>query len=133
MEYLINVAFTFSAFLPFLLLLALAIILLRPLAGVVTQDEELTEKIAKRRGAVAISAGILALFFILFSAIQPSNTYKHTGYNREADDRRLKQVIEQQTNAALEIQDRTRQPDLTREERQQHFEKLVDRSRFTKE
>jgi len=136
-EYLINIAITAGAYLPLVVFVVIVALLMKPVAAMVAElndDPSLVDKVTKHRGKVFKAAGVFALLIIVFAAMQPSNTYKHTGYDREADDRKFREVIERQRSQTVPvIQDRTRQPDLTREERQDRFESLVDRSRFNKD
>lgn len=136
MEYLINIAITAGAYLPLIVCIVVIGMLIKPVAKMIAElnnDPNLENKIVQHRGKVFKLAWVVAALVVLFSAMQPSNTYKHVGYDREAEDRQIKSALEAQHQRAVpEIKDRTRQPDLSREQRQERFEELVDRSRFDK-
>lgn len=136
-EYLINVAITAGAYLPLVFFTLVVALLMSPVAHFISEfkgEPLIVEAITKHRITVFKFAAILTLLILLFSALQPSNTYKHTGYNRDIEDQRINVSLENQhTKPLREITDRTRQPDLTREQRQDRFEELVDRTRITKQ
>lgn len=135
-EYLINIAITAGAYLPIVVFIVLIGLMLRPIAQMIAElndDPDLENKIVKHRGKVFKLAAVVAVLVVLFAAVQPSNTYKHVGYNRQLEDQRIKRSLEQQHDRTLPVQDRILQPQHTLEQRKDRFEEMVDRSRFVKQ
>lgn len=135
-EFLINVAITAAGYMVIPVLFLAVLVFLRPISQIIeaiTNEEVRSDDILKHRRNGFRAVGILVFFILLFSMMQPSNTYKHSGYDRVADDRQRQALVEaRRAEQVIEIRDISRQPDHTRAERQSRFDNLVDYTNRTR-
>lgn len=123
-EYLINVAITFSGFVPGLVGIALIFIVIHILGT------KFAGKNKNRKWFLFNTFSVIAGLALVGSAISTSNTYK-TEHNRTAHDNRIEQVhmIESREEHGPVI-NRALQPKHSVPERQDHFDQLTDWKKF---
>ena len=117
-EYFTNVAISFvPAFTIGLVLFFVATVALSLVAFPADQVKKI------RSVTVKTVAAVWALGLV-YAVVSPSNTYKHEPHNKAALNARIEQQQLNRTSSGV-IQDRTRQPEKTTEERKKDFDAMT--------
>jgi hypothetical protein len=137
MEYLINVAITFTPYFAVVSVLLVFMYAIQKMVEVylfaqsvkIKDDQHLDSfrMYNKSLWDIALKKIVPAilLFGLVFSLVSPSNTYKHgSGHDRHQRDAQIQQF--NRTTTAAPIQDISRQPAMNAEERKEYTRSLSD-------
>lgn len=126
--YLINVAISFAPYLASSILIWLVLCFAVKVVSVMEadgEDDRWTKKsIIRLKQIRAIIVTALLIIGLFFSLVFPTNTPKNTIGNVASENRAIENYIMNRT--AGDISDISRQPKMDDEERQGHFDSLVD-------
>lgn len=131
MEYLINVAM--SAVPKLAMLLALWLLgtyvihnlKKKPLTGKLSKGQK--KSIDRWKTIMNISVLVVAAFVVFMAVTTPTNSWKNETFDRQQSTRYIEQQNASENRSAdSTITDRSRQPDLSKEERAARFDSLID-------